>query len=513
MLSIKTVSKGIVSVGTWSATKLLVTGLILPLYSRLLGIEGYGQYAYYVALLLLASQPANCGMRQTLTRYLAERTEDRAWHRQMARFAGCVNAVAAGLVGVIVASWLLSSLPLEFRSFLLTAVVIGLLWSEQLLQHAGGILYGLHREEQATLPASLGIVFGGAFGVGLAAAGFGVLGALSGMLAAGIIVAVVTMCLAQRALGGSGQRERERPLPRRELLQFGLSSMAYAGIAMTLYSIDVVLVRHFAGDQQTGLYAAAVQWSEFVWFLPIAIEGVMLQTTARLWVQGQVDDITQLVSRLMRYVALTTAFLLLFVLVFSEQILTLYFGPEFIEAAVPLQLLVPGAFAFSLARVIRPVIQARGWVMTLLKVVVAATIVNIALNVALIPSWGAAGASVATSVSFIGVAMAYVRLLQVEGAHPFQSFAAGRFIVLCAITLAVLVPIPLAISSSWMALMMGGILALVVYWTGAFWLGLLRVRELERIVESLPGPLHRLGIKLMRLFQPMLVRLDAIALG
>jgi O-antigen/teichoic acid export membrane protein len=513
MLSIKTVSKGIVSVGTWSATKLLVTGIVLPLYSRLLGIEGYGQYAYYLALLLLASQPANCGMRQTLTKYLAERTEDHVWHRHLARFAGSVNAVASGLIGIVVACWLLSSLPFEFRSLLLTAVVIGLLWSEQVLQHAGGILYGLHREEQATLPASLGIVLGGAFGVGLAAAGFGVLGALIGMLGAGIIVAVVTMCLAHRALGNPWELEPKMALPRRELLQFGLSSMAYAGIAMTLYSIDVILVRHFAGDQQTGLYAAAVQWSEFVWFLPIAIEGVMLQTTARLWIQGQVDEITQLVSRLMRYVALTTAFLLLFVLVFSEQIVTLYFGPEFKDAAVPLQLLVPGAFAFSLARVIRPVIHARGWVMTLLKVVVAATAVNIALNVALVPSWGAAGASVATSVSFIGVAIVYVRLLQVEGAHPFQGFAGGRFIVLCAVTLAVLTPIALAISSSWIALATGGILAVVLYWAGIFWLGLLRVRELERIVDSLPGPLHRIGIKVMRLFQPMLIRLDAIALG
>jgi O-antigen/teichoic acid export membrane protein len=513
MLSVKTISKGIVSVGTWSATKLLVTGIILPIYSRLLGIEGYGQYAYYVALLLLASQPANCGMRQTLTKYLAERAEDPAWHRHMARFAGSVNAVAAGLVGVAVACLLLFSLPFGFQSFLLTAIVVGLVWSEQLFQYAGGILYGLHREEHATLPASLGIVLGGAFGVGLAAAGFGVLGVLSGMLVAGVVVAVVTMRLARQVLGRPLPGETGMSLPRRELLQFGLSTMAYAGIAMTLYSVDVVLVRHFAGDQQTGLYAAAVQWSEFVWFLPIAIEGVMLQTTARLWVEGEVDKVTHLVSRLVRYVALTTAFLLLFVLVFSEQIVTLYFGPEFKDAAVPLQLLVPGAFAFSLARVIRPVIQARGWVMTLLKVVVAATVINIVLNVAMVPPWGAAGASVATSASFIFVAIAYVRLLKVEGARAFQGFSGSRFSLLCAATVAVLVPIAWAVHSSLMALVLGGIVALGLYWAGAFWLGLIRVRELEQIVDSLPGPLHRLGIKLMRLFQPMLIRLDAIALG
>jgi O-antigen/teichoic acid export membrane protein len=513
MLSAKTISKGIVSVGTWSATKLLVTGLVLPVYSRLLGIEGYGQYAYYAAVLLLASQPANCGMRQTLIKYIAERAEDRPWQRRAAAFAGSVNAIAAGLVGVIVMLLMLSSSRFEFRAMALAAVVAGLLWSEQLLQYASGILYGLHREEEATLPASLGVILGGGLGVALAATGFGVLGVLSGMLMSGILVAVVTMRLAGQAIGRPLEDEGEVFLPRRELLQFGLSSMAYAGIAMTLYSVDILLVRHFAGDQQTGLYAAAVQWSEFVWFVPIAIEGVMLQSTARLWAQGRVEEITQLVSRLTRYVALTTAFFLIFVLVFSEQIVTLYFGPEFKDAALPLQLLVPGAFAFSLARVIRPVIQARGWVMTLLKVVGAATAINIALNLALVPSWGAAGASVATSVSFIGVALVYVRLLHIEGAHAFQGFSSSRFVLLCTATAAVLALISFSIPSSLISLSVGGTVALGLYWSGVLWLGLIRVRELEQIVDSLPGPLRRIGVKLMRVFQPILIRLEAITLG
>ncbi|HEX2055426.1 MAG TPA: oligosaccharide flippase family protein, partial [Nitrospiraceae bacterium] len=154
MPSAKAISKGIVSVGTWSATKLVVTGMVLPLYSRLLGIEGYGQYAYYTAVLLLASQPANCGMRQTLIKYIAERENDPPWHRTVARFAGLVNSVASGVAGAAVMAFMLASLPLGIREVVLTAVVVGLLWSEQLLQYAGGILYGLHREEEASLPAS-----------------------------------------------------------------------------------------------------------------------------------------------------------------------------------------------------------------------------------------------------------------------------------------------------------------------------------------------------------------------
>ncbi len=510
-MSLRNITKGIVSVGMWSTTKLVVTGLVLPVYSRVLGIDGYGQYAYYVALLLIASHPAGFGMRHMLTKYIAERPNDHAWQRQLACFARSVMAGSGLLVGAGVFILLTNSSGIGLPAIAVAMVVVGILWCEQLHQYASGILYGLHREADATVPAALGVLIGGGIGVALAAMGFGVMGALCGLLMAGALVAGVTLRQARRALGAT-DAAAARPLPRRELLVFGMSTMAYGGVAMTLYSVDVLLVRYFAGDQQTGLYAAAVQWSEFVWFVPIAIEGVMLQSTAGLWAQGKVDEITRLVSRLMRYVAVTTAFLLIYVLVFAEHIVTFYFGPQFREAALPLQLLVPGAFAFSLARVIRPVIQAHGWVMTLLKTVSAATVVNIGLNVMLVPRWGAAGASVATSVSFICVAVFYVRLLQGEGAHSFQGFAAGRLLLLCAGTTTVLMPIALMISTPLLALMLGGLTALGLYWCGVFWLGLIRVRELEQIVESMPGPLRQAGITAMRLLQPMLARLDAMAI-
>ena len=90
-MSSKAVSKGIISVGTWSATKLVVSGLLLPVYSRVLGIEGYGQYAYFMALLLLSSHPANFGMTRVFIKHIAERPDERAWHRALAGFAGSVN--------------------------------------------------------------------------------------------------------------------------------------------------------------------------------------------------------------------------------------------------------------------------------------------------------------------------------------------------------------------------------------------------------------------------------------
>ena len=67
---------------------------------------------------------------------------------------------------------------------------------------------------------------------------------------------------------------------------------------------------------------------------------------------------SSLVSRLLRYVMLGTAFLLPIVFALGDQIVILYFGPQFAEAALALRLLVPGAFCYAMARVLWPVIQA-----------------------------------------------------------------------------------------------------------------------------------------------------------
>ena len=83
----------------------------------------------------------------------------------------------------------------------MTGVVIGVLWCDQLVSFANGILYGLHQEEKATIPAALGVVIGGALGVLLVDVGWGVIGSLLGLLIAGIIVAIVTVRHAIHALG------------------------------------------------------------------------------------------------------------------------------------------------------------------------------------------------------------------------------------------------------------------------------------------------------------------------
>ena len=249
-MSSKAVSKGIVSVGSWSVAKLATAAVVLPILARLLGIEGYGQYAYYLAVLLLASQFANVGMMQTMTKRVAERPDDLAWCRAVAQAGALINGMGVAIVGLFGGPDPGQHWATKGTAAVVTAcVVVGVLLFDQVWFYARGILFGLRREERAAIPGIIGVVTAGALGVTFAISGMGVVGALMGLLVADIFVAVVCLRSVMHVLQGAERAQSAPviPLPTQELLRFGLAAMVFSVLNMALCALDVILVRHLAG--------------------------------------------------------------------------------------------------------------------------------------------------------------------------------------------------------------------------------------------------------------------------
>lgn len=491
--------------------KLATSAVVLPILARYLGIEGYGQYAYYLAVLLLASQFANVGMMQTMTRRIAERPDEVAWCRAVARSGALINGagvVCAGLaVGVLIwrtASHGTAAVPIALA-------VVGVLVCDQVWFYARGVLHGFRHEERAAVPGIIGVLMAGSCGILAAVTGMGLVGVFVGLLVANIFVAVACLRAVMVALNGAGLRASEGApsLTTAAMLRFGLSAMVFSVLNMALCSLDIILVRHLAGEAQAGLYAAAVQWSQFVWFIPIAVEGVMLQATARLWAEERVEAVTNLVSRLVRYVMLGTIFLLIVVFVLGDRIITVYFGPQFSEAALGLRLLVPGALCYALARVLWPVIQAGGQGLFLIRVMLMTLVVDVGLCVILIPVGGAAGAACATSLSFALVAGGYAWILRRLKVGIFEGLAWSRVLVLVGVTGLSMAGFSALVSTPLLSLLVGGAVGVLLYWGGVFSLGIVQVNELESLVQSLPDTFRQAGEVVFRMVAPLLLRLKA----
>ncbi len=506
VMSKRTVSKGVVSVGTWTLVKIVVSALATPVLARILGAEGYGEYAYYVAVMMLAAPIANLGTSQSITKFVAQQPDDRVLHSKIALLAGRTNLLATTTVcGLLFAFLLIGSEPKQSPLTIAIIVVVSIAL-EQIWYLGKGILYGLRREELATLPAILSAVISPILGIILAIMGWGVFGVMAGMLVANLVSALLTITYVNRFVDWSVSDGKM--VASGNIFWFGVHSMLFTALAMALYKMNIILARTLASDADAGIYAAAVQWTEFTWLIPIAIEGVMLQTTSHLWAEQRISEIAGLLARLLRYTALATGFLLLFVFVFADHILLLYFGPQFVDASTSLRILIPGVFSFSLAKVVWPVIQARGSVLRLVTIIGVACVVNLSLSLLFIPKWQATGAAIATSISYGGVVFFYAWLVRCHGIQAFRNFRGGRLLLLCATTIALLVPIAVFIHSALVSVTVGVLLAIGIYGAGTLWLRLTNVHELAQIAESLPHPLRNASVQVLNVLHPALLRLE-----
>jgi O-antigen/teichoic acid export membrane protein len=501
-------SRGVLSVAAWHVCRLVASALCAPILARLLSASGYGRYAYYLAVIFIAWPVANAGTMSTLAKYIGERPDDVGWRSALAAFAAAVNATGVLVVGSVVFLLIAPGAHLDGDGGLVVIIVMASIAIEQVAYFSRAILYGVHREELTGAPGIAASIAGAGVGVALTWLGGGLAGALTGVLTGNVVMAVGTLRQARPYLEWRAARQALGGLPFAEVLQFGLSSLLHGILALLLIRADTVLIRNLSTDTQTGLYAAAIQWSEFVSFLPLAVQAVMLQSTAPLWAAGGTEAITRMLSAMVRYVAIGTGILLLIVFAFATPILRLYFGPEFVAAMPALRILVPGMFAYSLARVMWPVIQARGRTRALVAVMAGGAAVNLALDFLLIPGWGSVGAAVASCLAYTGVFALYAWILNSLGVRAFRGFQVARFGVLCIGTLLAAMAAALWIAPDLLSVGVGALASVLVYVCGALRLGLIRWAEVIAIADSLPSAVGAAVARIVGALSPLARRLE-----
>lgn len=471
-------ARGILSAGTLQAAKIGASALLTPLLARGLGTEGYGQYAAAIALIGIAWPLANLGTAHLLTRQIAERPDDGAYQARLISFVAWISVLATLTAAALAGTLLLSGQLLSGAAPLVALLIVGAIIGEQGILFARGALNGLRREDLASLPAATGQIGAAILAMLAMPLGLGLAGAIGALCLGNLIVAAVTLSHMRRLVPRRAAPRSDEPLPRLALIRFGLTSMLYTALAFVLYKADLLLLQSLAGDREAGLYAAAVQWAEFVWFVPLAVQEVVLQATAGLWRTNQREELSALLARLLRHVALATGFLLAMVVALADPLIWLYFGPEFTEVSLATRILAPGVFSFSLARVMWPAIQARGSAAAV-PVIGVTVLLNLGLNWALIPHWGALGAAVACCVSYGLVAFAYARILGGYGVRPLAGAGIPKIILLALLTASLVALLARLLPEPLLALAAGGLLGALIYGAGALSLGVLRLDELR----------------------------------
>lgn len=312
-------------------------------------------------------------------------------------FAAAQVPVAAVLLWAISASPLAPAvLPVD-RSPLMIGMIAVLVAAASALAYFRSILIGL----QQIVSANWRDLWGRTAAVSIIVAGL----ALSVVLdyqTSPLLILGLTIAGTLLASGFMVQALLRIDLPRQSVgglrKVIGYSGPLHAGnlVQFLNYRLDIFLVAAFVGVRDVGLYALAVAIGQLLWIMSNSVAVALLPRVASGSPTQGAADAARL-TRINLLIGLGGAGAL--AVIASPLVHTVY-GPAYAQAVPPLLALLPGVVAFIAAKVLAAYLVGIGRLRINLIVSLIGLGATLSLDLILIPSLGAVGAAIASTVSY-----------------------------------------------------------------------------------------------------------------
>ncbi len=452
------------------------------LIARWLGPSDVGTYSQAFAMRQVLMLVALGGMRSAMTRYVAihRADDDPAALRGTVRFGLAFTLASASVLGVllfVLAPWLAHS---AFRDPALESalrwVAIGLpsaAFTVAALSATQGFrtqrpnaLVGNMLEPALRLVLTLVVL----------SAGFGLNGSLVVLQVASVVASVCAYVWLRLLM-----RRHPKVTPRyelREVMRYAsiswLSSVAQQGLVWA----DILILGLFVSPAEVGIYQVATRIVLIGSIVSQALNASLAPRAADLFRRHELSTLSRLYVASSEWLVRLTLPLAVFLFICIQPVLRL-FGPEFVSGATVSRILIIGTLIDAATTQGSIVLSMSGHYTMSMVDTVAALVLNVGLNVALIPAFGINGASVAWAAALLLIGT--LRAVQVHhyvlGSFPlsrrvFKSVAAG------AVALVIGTGVFLALPRAWGFLLVAPLVAAVYFAVLAF----LGVDEDDRLV-------------------------------
>jgi polysaccharide transporter, PST family len=312
------------------------------------------------------------------------------------------SALVVTVTGLVTLVASLATAAVIYRDDATTMVLIAILSLPLLLAPLRVAEYWFESSLDArrlTIARSVGLGFGTMIRIGTIAFGLGVEALAVAVVVEQAVGAAVVAAAFRRAGPGSGtwavSTEHIRAFTRESL------PALVAAVAVTVYMrIDQVMLGWLSTDREAGLYAAVVRLSEAFYFVPIAVAATIAPMLAQLRALGDRSGYLRQLERMTAGLVGLALLIAIPLIVLSPLIIDALLGSAFDGAGIVLAIHA-GSLLFVFLGVAQSVWTTNESLQTLgMWRAVAGAVVNVGLNLLLIPEMGAAGASWATLISY-----------------------------------------------------------------------------------------------------------------
>jgi O-antigen/teichoic acid export membrane protein len=373
----------------------LVAVALLPLYTRYLTPADYGAAEVLFSAVVAASIVIRFGLIEALLRFYYKSGEDPD-RVVAAAFAALFWAATVGALVLLPFAGPISEALLNHSEPELARIAIGGLWVLTLFEY---LLTLFRLEERArayfvttlanvltTIPLTVALVVVGDEGAR---------GLLLGSYAAGAVFVLGLIVAQRRRLSLT----LDRPLLRR-MLRFGLPTMPAELSLYSLNFIDRIIIVRYAGLTEAGLYSLAVKFAQAV---NVLVRGFQLAWPPLAYSIRDDDEARRAYAVIVTWFTAACTFVVTGMWLLSRWIVRALAAPEFYGSFKAIGLIATGATLYALYMVLVVILGRTGRTEFNFPAVIAATIINVALNLALVPSLGIVGAGLALVASYVVV--------------------------------------------------------------------------------------------------------------
>ena len=378
--------------------------------ARELGAERFGDLIFAISFMTVITLPSGFGTEELIARDVARDPE------LVHDYASNVMAIKVALSVALVLVGEAIVLLLDYSGEVALVVLIAgaAVAIENLGRTWGAVLQAYQRQEVVAVALIVQRVLTAAAGVAVILLGGGLVPVSLVMLVSALIgFAVATVAMQRLVI-------RVRPtvdIARwRPLMMAGIPIGTVAVLLVALVKIDQTLLSFLSdeGNLEVGFYGAAFRLTEATWFIGWAISAAMLP-----WFAAQRDGSEALGAGFELGTKVTAAILVpigLTFTLFAEPLIDLFYGSGYEAAIHPLRYLGAMLVFVGINDLAVVLVIARERPLGFARAIAAVLVVNVLVNLVVIPEYGATGAAaVAAGSGLLLFALGFLLVRSITG--------------------------------------------------------------------------------------------------
>jgi stage V sporulation protein B len=185
----------------------------------------------------------------------------------------------------------------------------------------------------------------------------------------------------------------------KEVFKFSVPT-SISGLATVIFVFtDIFLIGKLMSTTAVGIYSAASPTARLTIAIAVAISATILPIVAEKRAKNNEEKIKHHTYQSLLYYLLAAIPLMVGLYFIAPWMLSTLFGQAYLAGTTAFRILIVGSFFISIHIVLAGSFQGIGWPSIPMYVIMLAAIVNLILNLKLIPLYGIEGAALATSIS------------------------------------------------------------------------------------------------------------------